>query len=405
LFKNLKNSEVKLMRTVGTEVRGLRTPIVKEGDQLVDIVVESLKYSIQEEGYELRNKDVLGITESLVARAQGNYIDIEDIAAEVNETFRGDSIGILFPILSRNRFSMILKGIAASCKKIYLQLSYPNDEVGNPLLDSRKIYDLKIDPYQHVIEENEYYQKFADFKHPFTGVNYVDLYKKIASDTEIEIIAANQPETILDYTDQVIAADIHTRERTKEILKENGVTKVVSLDEICNQDKGKGYNPDYGLLGSNKASENRLKLFPKDGQSFVEEVQKKIKEFSNKEVEVMIYGDGAFKDPVAKIWELADPVVSPAYTKGLEGTPNEVKLKYLADNEFKNLKGEELLKAMKDEIKGKEADLTANIKSQGTTPRKLTDLLGSLCDLVSGSGDKGTPIILIQGYFDNLADE
>jgi len=393
------------MRTVGTEVRGLRAPIVKEGDQLVEIVVDSLKQSIQEEGYELRDKDVLGITESLVARAQGNYINIQDIAAEINETFSGDSIGIVFPILSRNRFSMILKGIAASGKKIYLQLSYPNDEVGNPLLDARKIYDLKIDPYQYVIEEEEYYQKFSDFKHPFTGVNYVDLYKEIAAETEIEIIAANQPETILDYTDQVIAADIHTKERTKEILKENGAAKVISLNEICNQDQGKGYNPDYGLLGSNKASEDRLKLFPKDGQRFVEEVQKEIRDFSGKEVEVMIYGDGAFKDPVAKIWELADPVVSPAYTKGLEGTPNEVKLKYLADNELENLKGEELLTAMKEEIKEKEADLTANIKAQGTTPRRLTDLLGSLCDLVSGSGDKGTPIILIQGYFDNLADE
>ena len=393
------------MRTVGTEVRGLRAPIVKEGDQLVEIVVDSLKQSIQEEGYELRDKDVLGITESLVARAQGNYINIQDIAAEINEIFSGDSIGIVFPILSRNRFSMILKGIAASGKKIYLQLSYPNDEVGNPLLDARKIYDLKIDPYQYVIEEEEYYQKFSDFKHPFTGVNYVDLYKEIAAETEIEIIAANQPETILDYTDQVIAADIHTKERTKEILKENGVAKVVSLNEICNKDQGKGYNPDYGLLGSNKASEDRLKLFPKDGQRFVEEVQKEIRDFSGKEVEVMIYGDGAFKDPVAKIWELADPVVSPAYTKGLEGTPNEVKLKYLADNELENLKGEELLTAMKEEIKEKEADLTANIKAQGTTPRRLTDLLGSLCDLVSGSGDKGTPIILIQGYFDNLADE
>lgn len=393
------------MRTLGTEVRGIRAPIVKEGDQLVDIVVDSLKKSLEEENFELRNQDVLGITESLVARAQGNYIELEDIAAEINNIFSGDSIGIVFPILSRNRFSMILKGIAASGKKIYLQLSYPNDEVGNPLLDSRKLYDLEIDPYEHVIEEDEYYQKFADFKHPFTGVNYVDLYKEMASETEIEIIAANQPEAILDYTDQVIAADIHTRERTKEVLKENGAEKVISLDQICNQDQGKGYNPDYGLLGSNKASENRLKLFPKDGQDFVEAVKSKIKEFSGKEVEVMIYGDGAFKDPVAKIWELADPVVSPAYTEGLEGTPNEVKLKYLADNELKDLKGEELLTAMKEQINEKETDLTANIKAQGTTPRRLTDLLGSLCDLVSGSGDKGTPIILIQGYFDNLADE
>ncbi|MFW6266829.1 MAG: coenzyme F420-0:L-glutamate ligase [Halanaerobium sp.] len=393
------------MRTVGTEVRGIRAPIVKEGDQLVEIVVDSLKQTIKEENIELRDRDVLGITESLVARAQGNYIDIEDIAAEIKEKFKGDSIGIVFPILSRNRFSMILKGIARSGKKIFLQLSYPNDEVGNPLLDARRLYDLKIDSYQYVIEEDEYQEKFGDFKHPFTGVNYVDLYKEIAAETEIEIIAANQPESILDYTDQVIAADIHTRERTKEILKENGAQKVIGLDDICNQDQGKGYNPEFGLLGSNKASDKKLKLFPKDGEQFVETVQNEIRKFSGKEVEVMIFGDGAFKDPAAKIWELADPVVSPAYTKGLEGTPNEVKLKYLADNDLKDLKGEELLKAMKNEIKEKEADLTANIKSQGTTPRRLTDLLGSLCDLVSGSGDKGTPIILIQGYFDSLADE
>lgn len=393
------------MRTVGTEVRGIRTPIVKEGDQLVDIVVDSLKNSIQKEGFELRDKDVLGITESLIARAQGNYITIDDIAAEINEKFKGDSIGVVFPILSRNRFSMILKGIARSGKKIYLQLSYPNDEVGNPLLDARKLYELKIDAYKHVIEEDEYYQKFGDFKHPFTGVNYVDLYKEIASETEIEIIAANRPESILAYTKDVIAADIHSRERTKEILKEKGAKKVISLDQLCNSEAAKGSNPAYGLLGSNKASDSRLKLFPKDGQQFVDAVQKEIKEFSGRDVEVMIYGDGAFKDPAAKIWELADPVVSPAYTAGLEGTPNEVKLKYLADNDLKDLDGSELLEAMKNEIKAKDSDLRANIKSQGTTPRRLTDLLGSLCDLVSGSGDKGTPVILIQGYFDNLADD
>lgn len=393
------------MRTVGTEVRGIRAPIVKEGDQLVEIVVDSLKEAVEKEEIALRDKDVLGITESLVARAQGNYINIDDIAEEVNKQFSGNSIGVVFPILSRNRFSMILKGLARSGKKIYLQLSYPNDEVGNPLLDARKLYDLKIDSYEHVIEEDEYYEKFGDFKHPFTGVNYIDLYKEIASETEIEIIAANQPETILDYTDEVIAADIHTRERTKEILKENGVKKVIGLDEICNEDNGRGYNPDYGLLGSNKASDTELKLFPKEGEEFVEAVKREIKEFSGKEVEVMIYGDGAFKDPAAKIWELADPVVSPAYTEGLEGTPNEVKIKYLADNDLKDLEGEELLNAMKNEINEKEADLTNNMKSQGTTPRRITDLLGSLCDLVSGSGDKGTPIVLIQGYFDSLADE
>jgi hypothetical protein len=300
---------------------------------------------------------------------------------------------------------MILKGIVKSNKKIYIQLSYPNDEVGNPLLDMNKIYEYNIDPYKYVIEEEEYFEKFGDFKHPFTGVNYVELYKEIAEDIEIEVIAANQPETILNYTDQVIAADIHTRFRTKQILEEAGAKKVIGLDEICNEESNKGYNKEYGLLGSNKASDSKLKLFPRDGQKFVDKVQKKLRELTSKDIEVMIYGDGAFKDPIAKIWELADPVVSPAYTSGLEGTPNEVKLKYLADNDLKELKGEELLKAVKDEINAKESDLTSKMKSQGTTPRRLTDLLGSLCDLVSGSGDKGTPIILIQGYFDNLADE
>jgi F420-0:gamma-glutamyl ligase len=393
------------MRTIGTEVRGIRAPIVKEGDNLVDIVVDSLKISMEEEGYELRDRDVIGVTESLVARAQGNYIDVDDIAEQIKENFSGNSIGIVFPILSRNRFSMILKGIVKSNKKIYIQLSYPNDEVGNPLLDMNKIYEYNIDPYKYVIEEEEYFEKFGDFKHPFTGVNYVELYKEIAEETEIEIVAANQAETILNYTDQVIAADIHTRFRTKQILEEAGAKKVIGLDEICNEESNKGYNKEYGLLGSNKASDSKLKLFPRDGQKFVDKVQKKLRELTSKDIEVMIYGDGAFKDPIAKIWELADPVVSPAYTSGLEGTPNEVKLKYLADNDLKELKGEELLKAVKDEINAKESDLTSKMKSQGTTPRRLTDLLGSLCDLVSGSGDKGTPIILIQGYFDNLADE
>lgn len=392
------------MRTVGTEVRGIRTPIVKEGDQLVEIVVNSLKKFIENEDINLRDKDVLGITESLLARAQGNYITVDDIAAEINEIFSGDSIGIVFPILSRNRFSMILKGIARSKKKIYIQFSYPDDEVGNPLLEARKLYDSDIDPYQYVIKEDEYYEKFSDFKHPFTGVNYVDLYKEIASETEVEVIASNRPESILDYTDQIIAADIHTRERTKETLAANGAKIVMSLTDICTEDKGKGYNSEYGLLGSNKASDDSVKLFPRDGQVFVEAVQKEIKEFSDKDVEVMIYGDGAFKDPVAKIWELADPVVSPAYTKGLDGTPNEIKLKYLADNDFKNFEGDELLEAVKKEIKTKGTNLNDDIKAQGTTPRRLTDLLGSLCDLVSGSGDKGTPVVLIQGYFDNLAD-
>lgn len=286
-----------------------------------------------------------------------------------------------------------------------MQLSYPNDEVGNPLLDSQKLYELDINPYTDVIDEELYYKEFGGFKHPFTGINYVDLYKEIAQETEIEIIAANQPKSILKYTKQVIAADIHTRERTKKLLEKAGAETVISLADICNKDKGGGYNPDYGLLGSNKASDYELKLFPRLGQEFVDKVHEKLKKLTNKNIEVMIYGDGAFKDPQAKIWELADPVVSPAYTSGLEGTPNEVKLKYLADNDFKNLKGEKLLNAVKEEITEKGDDLRADIKSQGTTPRRLTDLLGSLSDLVSGSGDKGTPIVLIQGYFDNLADD
>ncbi|MDZ7671913.1 MAG: coenzyme F420-0:L-glutamate ligase [Halanaerobiales bacterium] len=392
------------MRTIGTHLRGIRAPIVKEGDNLVDIIITSLEKSIKENNYELRNNDVIGVTESVVARAQGNYVDIDDIAEEINDKFPNE-IGIVFPILSRNRFAMILKGIAKSNKKIYLQLSYPNDEVGNPLLDERKLVERNINPYSDVITEEEYYKHFSDYKHPFTGINYIDLYKEIAEDNDIEIIISNKPETILEYTDDVIAADIHTRFRTKEKLKKAGANIVLGLDDICNEDKGKGYNKEYGLLGSNKATDKKLKLFPRDGQTFVDQVQKKLKDKTGKRIEVMIYGDGAFKDPAAKIWELADPVVSPAYTSGLEGTPSEVKLKYLADNDLKDFKGDKLLQKMKDEIKNKEDDLVANIKSQGTTPRRLTDLLGSLCDLASGSGDKGTPIILVQGYFDSLADE
>ncbi len=392
------------MRTIGTQVRGIRLPIIKEGDDLVDIIVNHLKRSWETEGYELKDNDVIGITESIVARAQGNYIEIDDIAQEINENF-GDEIGIVFPILSRNRFSMILKGIAKSEKKIYLQLSYPNDEVGNPLLDEEEMLKHGFNPYSDTINEDEYYKYFGDYKHPFTGVNYVDLYKAIAGDTDIEVILSNQPTTILNYTKDVLAADIHTRFKTKRKLKEAGAQTVLGLDDICTEDKGKGYNQEYGLLGSNKASDTELKLFPRAGDKLVNEIQNRLKDITGKNVEVMIYGDGAFKDPAAKIWELADPVVSPAYTKGLEGTPSEVKIKYLADNDLKHLEGEELLDSMKNEIQNKEDDLVANIKSQGTTPRRLTDLLGSLCDLASGSGDKGTPVILIQGYFDSLADE
>ena len=392
------------MRTIGTQVRGIRIPIIKKGDDLSEIIVSSLKNSWEKEGYSLKNNDVIGITESIVARAQGNYVEVDDIAEEIKEKFPNE-VGIIFPILSRNRFSMILKGIAKSGRKIYLQLSYPNDEVGNPVLDEEKMYEKNIDPYSDVITEKDYYDNFGHYKHPFTGVNYVDLYKEIASETEIEVILSNRVDTILNYTKDVLAADIHTRFKTKEKLKSLGANRVYGLDDICNKDKGKGYNKEYGLLGSNKASDRELKLFPRDGQKLVNKIKRKLKEITGKNIEVMIYGDGAFKDPVAKIWELADPVVSPAYTPGLEGTPSEVKIKYLADNDLKELEGEELVNSMKEEIKNKEEDLVANIKSQGTTPRHLTDLLGSLCDLVSGSGDKGTPVILIQGYFDNYADE
>ncbi|MFW5998722.1 MAG: coenzyme F420-0:L-glutamate ligase [Bacillota bacterium] len=393
------------MRTVGTQVRGIRAPIIKEGDNLVDIVVSSLKKSWENEGYDLNDKDVVGVTESLVARAQGNYVTVDDIAQEISEKYP-DNIGIVFPILSRNRFSMILKSIARTGRKIYLQLSYPDDEVGNSLMDIKTLEELEINPYSDTLSEKQYLKNFGDYKHPFTGLNYVKFYKEVAEETDIEVILSNNPETILEYSKDVLVADIHTRFQTKKSLKDAGANIVFGLDDICTENEnGKGYNPDYGLLGSNKASDEKLKLFPKDGEKFVNQVQQELKEITGKKVEVMIYGDGAFKDPVGKIWELADPVVSPAYTSGLEGTPNEVKLKYLADNDLQDLKDEELLEAMKKEIIGKENDLVGKLKAQGTTPRQLTDLLGSLCDLVSGSGDKGTPIILVQGYFDNLATE
>lgn len=392
------------MRTIGTQARGIRAPIVKEGDNLVEIVVSSLQNSWEKENYKLNDKDVVGITESLLARAQGNYVTTDEITKEVKTKYP-NKIGLTFPILSRNRFSMILKAIANSGRKIYLQLSYPADEVGNHLMDINIMDKNNINPYTDTLSEEDYLKYFADYKHPFTGLNYINYYKEFAKDNNIEIFLSNDPRTILNYTKDVLVCDIHTRLRTKKILKNNGANIVYGLDEICNEDTGSGFNPDYGLLGSNKASNNRIKLFPKDGDKFVVQVQERLKEITGKKIEVMIYGDGAFKDPVGKIWELADPVVSPAYTSGLEGTPNEVKLKYLADNDLYDLKGEELLDAMKKEIEAKDNNLVGKIKSQGTTPRQLTDLLGSLCDLISGSGDKGTPIILVQGYFDNLATE
>ena len=392
------------MRTVGTQVKGIRAPIIKEGDDLVAIIVFSLLKSAKNEDYQLQNKDVVGITESLVARAQGNYLTVDDIAREVKYKYPED-IGIIFPILSRNRFSPILKGIARSGRKIYLQLSYPADEVGNHLMDVEVLDELNIDPNNDVLTEEDYRKYFGDFKHCFTGINYIDLYKEIAGETAIEIILANKPQTILNHTKDVLVCDIHTRFRTKRILKNAGANIVYGLDDLCNQGNDRGFNPEYGLLGSNKASDDKLKLFPREGEAFVRQVQQKLKEETGKKIEVMIYGDGAFKDPAGKIWELADPVVSPGFTSGLKGTPNEVKLKYLADNNFEGLRGDKLLAAMKKEIRNKENDLTGKGKAQGTTPRQLTDLLGSLCDLVSGSGDKGTPIVLIQGYFDNLASD
>lgn len=395
-----------MVRTVGTTIRGLRSPIVKEGDDIVRIVVDSVLNAIENEGFNINDKDVIGVTESLVARAQGNYATTENIAEDVNRKFKGD-IGVIFPILSRNRFSVIFKGIVESRKKVYLVLSYPSDEVGNQLMSMDKMDEAGINPNSDVLSEKEYRKLFGEkVFHPFTGVDYVQMYKDLAVNGNIEIYLSNDPKTVLKFTKEVIVANIHERKRTKRILKEAGAETVYGLDEILTEPiNNSGCNPQYGLLGSNIASENKIKLFPINSQSYVDEIQKRIKETTGKHVEVMIYGDGAFKDPSGKIWELADPVVSPGYTSGLKGTPNEVKIKYLADTELNNLRGEEMIDAMKQKIKEKDVDLVGRAESLGTTPRQLTDLLGSLCDLTSGSGDKGTPIVLIQGYFDNFATE
>ncbi len=389
------------MRTIGTSAYGIRAPIIQSGDNIVEIVVDTILNS----GIDLRDRDVIGMTESIVARAQGNYVEIEDIAQEINEKF-SESVGIVFPILSRNRFSIILKGIAMTNKKIFIQLSYPSDEVGNHLMDIDIMDELGINPYTDVFGVKEYREYFGEeVIHPFTGVDYVDLYRNIVENDNVEIIFSNNPTSILDYTKEVIAADIHSFERTKRRLIKAGANRVLGLKDLCNVNKGNGYNDQYGLLGSNKASDTKLKLFPRDCFDYVNEIQKVIKDRTGKQVEVMVYGDGAFKDPVGKIWELADPVVSPGFTEGLKGTPNEIKIKYLADTKLSNLHGKELEEAMKLQINSKEENLIAKEEAQGTTPRQLTDLLGSLCDLISGSGDKGTPIILIQGYFDNYATE
>lgn len=391
-------------RIVGTVVRGLRAPIINKGDNIKEIVVSSILKASKQEGFSINEKDVVAITESVVARAQGNYASVDAIAKDVSIKFGEDTLGVIFPILSRNRFAICLRGIAKGAKKIVLMLSYPSDEVGNQLFDIDMLDEKGINPWTDVLTEKQFRDFFGYSKHTFTGIDYIDYYKSILKEynTECEIIFSNNPNTILNYTKSILTCDIHTRFRTKNTLKSNGGNKVYGLDDILSTPvDGSGYNESYGLLGSNKSTEESVKLFPRDCQPVVDDIQSMIKKMTGKTIEVMIYGDGAFKDPVGKIWELADPVVSPAYTKGLEGTPNEVKLKYLADNNFADLRGDELKKAISDYIVNKDQDLTGAMVAQGTTPRRLTDLLGSLSDLTSGSGDKGTPIVYIQGYFDN----
>ena len=395
-------------RRVGTISRGIRCPIIREGDNLVDITVESVLAAAESEGFSLRDRDVIALTESIVARAQGNYVSVADIAADVKAKLGGETVGVIFPILSRNRFAINLKGIAMGCKKVVLMLSYPSDEVGNALLTYDQLDEAGINPYSDVLTLERYRELFGDNVHEFTGVDYVEYYSNIIKEAgaEVEVVFANQAKTILNYTDCIINCDIHTRVRTKRILRENGAKVVCGLDDLMTASiNGSGFNARYGLLGSNKATEDKIKLFPQECKDLVLDIQSTILEKTGKHVEVMVYGDGAFKDPQGIIWELADPVVSPAFTDGLVGTPNELKLKYLADNDFANLSGAELKEAIANSIKSKQDNLVGNMASQGTTPRQLTDLLGSLCDLTSGSGDKGTPIILIQGYFDNFTTE
>ncbi len=395
-------------RRVGTVSRGIRCPIIREGDNLADIAVTSVLEAAKGEGFELRNRDVICLTESIVARAQGNYATVADIADDVRAKLGGGTIGVIFPILSRNRFAICLKGIAQGAKKIILQLSYPSDEVGNALLTYDDLDEKGVNPYSDVLTLEKYRELFGYQKHEFTGIDYIDYYADLIREAgaEVEIIFANQAIAILDYADCVLTCDIHTRVRSKRLLKAAGAKIVCGLDDILTAPvNGSGYNEKYGLLGSNKSTEGKIKLFPRDCQDLVEDVQKQILNVTDRHVEVMVYGDGAFKDPQGKIWELADPVVSPAFTSGLIGTPNELKLKYLADNDFQNLSGKELKEAIEKSIKEKSRNLVGEMASQGTTPRQLTDLIGSLCDLTSGSGDKGTPIVLVQGYFDNYTAE
>lgn len=393
-----------MKRYIGTTARGIRLPIVKEGDNLVDVVFDSVKRAVESEGIQTRDKDIVCVTESLVARSQGNYATVDDIAKDVSASFDGP-FGVVFPILSRNRFSTILKGLAKSGRKLHILLSFPSDEVGNHLMDENKLYGTGINPYRDVITEAEYRELFGEeVKHEFTGIDYVKLYKEIAPNSEIYF--SNDPRTILSYTKDVLVASVHTRELIKRELKDNGGNLVLGLDDIlAHKTDEHGYNDQYGLLGSNMAGPEKIKLFPRDGQIFVDALQKRLNDYFGTHFEVMIYGDGAFKDPVGKIWELADPVVSPAYTDGLEGTPNELKMKYLADTELKDLSTEEMEAAIVDRIHEKDVDLLGKDETLGTTPRRLTDLLGSLADLTSGSGDKGTPVVIVQGYFDNYAND
>ena len=392
------------MRTFGTQATGIRTPIIHEGDSLPEIVVNSLLEYCEESGAKLYDHDVIGVTEAVVARAQGNYATVAQIAADVKEKFPSGEIGIVFPILSRNRFSILLKGIAAAADKLYIQLSYPMDEVGNHIISSDRVYESGVNPYCDVFSEQEFRDRFGDIRHEFTAIDYIELYRELGGNAEV--ILANDPCEILKYTKNVIAADIHTRGQTMHRLKANGAQTVVSLaDILCQSVNGSGYNEQYGILGSNKAGEDKVKLFPRSCDVFVSRVQELVFSKTGAKVEVLVYGDGAFKDPVGKIWELADPVVSPAYTSGLNGLPNELKLKYLADSEFADMRGTEARKAMIERIKNKDEALTGRDETEGTTPRRLTDLIGSLCDLMSGSGDKGTPVILIKGYFDNYSNE
>jgi len=397
-----------MSRRLGTVSRGVRCPIIKEGDDLVSIVTDSIILASEEENFPLNDRDVVAITESIVARAQGNYATVDQIATDVKNKVKSEKIGVIFPILSRNRFAILLKGIAKGVKKIILMLSYPSDEVGNSLISYDELDEKNIDPYKDVLTLEQYRDLFGHNVHEFTGVDYVEYYMSIIKEmgAEVEVIFANQAKTILNYADSIITCDIHTRNRTKRILKNAGAKVVLGLDDILTSSvDGSGYNEKYGLLGSNKATEDKVKLFPRDSQYLVEDIQKQLYEKTNKHFEVMVYGDGAFKDPQGKIWELADPIVSPFFTKGLIGTPNELKLKFLADNDFKDLKGEELRMAIEKRIIEKEKDLVGKMISEGTTPRQLTDLIGSLCDLTSGSGDKGTPIVLVQGYFDNYTNK